>query len=106
MGPGTSQPVIRGLGGDRILVLEDGRRVGDVVNSGADHATAVTPSSARRIEVIRGPSAILYGSSALGGVINVVRDEIPRAVPYRATGFTLFETQTATRAVGGGGADE
>ena len=101
MGPGTSQPVIRGLGGDRILVLEDGRRVGDVVNSGADHATAVTPASARRIEVIRGPSAILYGSSALGGVINVVRDEIPRAVPYRATGFTLFETQTATRAVGG-----
>ncbi len=101
MGPGTSQPVIRGLGGDRILVLEDGQRVGDVVNSGADHATAVAPSSARRIEVIRGPSAILYGSSALGGVINVVRDEIPRAVPYRATGFTLLETQTATRAVGG-----
>ena len=101
MGPGTSQPVIRGLGGDRILLLEDGQRVGDVVNSGADHATAVTPSSARRIEVIRGPSAILYGSSALGGVINVVRDEIPRSVPYRATGFTLLETQTATRAVGG-----
>ncbi|MDE2871852.1 MAG: TonB-dependent receptor [Gemmatimonadota bacterium] len=101
MGPGTSQPVIRGLGGDRILVLEDGQRVGDVVNSGADHATAVTPSSARRIEVIRGPSAILYGSSALGGVINVVRDEVPRAVPYRATGFTLLETQTATRAIGG-----
>ncbi|MYA43526.1 MAG: TonB-dependent receptor plug domain-containing protein, partial [Gemmatimonadetes bacterium] len=62
MGPGTSQPVIRGLGGDRILMLEDGQRVGDVVNSGADHATAVTPSSARRIDVIRGPSAILYGS--------------------------------------------
>ena len=103
MGPGTSQPVIRGLGGDRILLLEDGQRVGDVVNSGADHATAVTPSSARRIEVIRGPSAILYGSSALGGVINVVRDEIPRAVPYRATGFTLLETQTATRAIGGSG---
>ena len=103
MGPGTSQPVIRGLGGNRILVLEDGQRVGDVVNSGADHATAVAPFSARRIEVIRGPSAILYGSSALGGVINVVRDEIPRAVPYRATGFTLLETQTATRAIGGSG---
>ena len=84
MGPGTSQPVIRGLGGDRILMLEDGQRVGDVVNSGQDHATAVTPSSARRIDVIRGPSAILYGSNALGGVINVVRDEVPpRGAPSR-----------------------
>ncbi len=103
MGPGTSQPVIRGLGGDRILMLEDGQRVGDVVNSGADHATAVTPSSARRIDVIRGPSAILYGSNALGGVINVVRDEVPRAVPDRATGFTSLQTQTVTRAIGGSG---
>ncbi|MYG21285.1 MAG: TonB-dependent receptor [Gemmatimonadetes bacterium] len=103
MGPGTSQPVIRGLGGDRILMLEDGQRVGDVVNSGADHATAVTPSSARRIDVIRGPSAILYGSNALGGVINVVREEVPRAVPDRATGFTSLQTQTVTRAIGGSG---
>ena len=103
MGPGTSQPVIRGLGGDRILMLEDGQRVGDVVNSGADHATALTPSSARRIDVIRGPSAILYGSSALGGVINVVRDEVPLAVPYRATGFASLQTETATRAIGGSG---
>ncbi len=103
MGPGTSQPVIRGLGGDRILMLEDGQRVGDVVNSGADHATALAPSSARRIDVIRGPSAILYGSSALGGVINVVRDEVPLAVPYRATGFTSLQTETATRAIGGSG---
>ena len=103
MGPGTSQPVIRGLGGDRILMLEDGQRVGDVVNSGADHATAVTPSSARRIDVIRGPSAILYGSNALGGVINVVRDEVPRAVPYRATGFTTLQGHTVTRGAGGSG---
>ena len=103
MGPGTSQPVIRGLSGDRILMLEDGQRVGDVVNSGPDHATALSPFSARRIDVIRGPSAILYGSSALGGVINVVREEIPRAVPYRATGFTSLQTQTVTRAIGGSG---
>ncbi len=101
MGPGTAQPVIRGLGGDRILMLEDGQRVGDVVNSGADHATALTPSSARRIDVIRGPSAILYGSSALGGVINVVRDEVPVAMPFRATGFTSLQTETATRGIGG-----
>ena len=101
MGPGTSQPVIRGLSGDRILMLEDGQRVGDVVNSGPDHATALSPSSARRIDVIRGPSAILYGSNALGGVINVVRDEVPRAVPYRETGSVSLQAQGATRGIGG-----
>ena len=101
MGPGTAQPVIRGLSGDRILMLEDGQRVGDVVNSGPDHATALSPSTAQRIDLIRGPSAVLYGSNALGGVINVVREEVPRAVPYRATGFTSLQAQTATRAIGG-----
>ena len=103
MGPGTAQPVIRGLTGDRILMLEDGRRVGDVINSGLDHASALSPSTARRIDVIRGPSAILYGSSVLGGVINVVREEIPRAVPYRPTGFASMQAQSATRALGGSG---
>ncbi len=103
MGPGSAHPVIRGLSGDRILMLEDGQRVGDVFSSGADHATALDPSSARRIEVIRGPSAILYGSNALGGVINVVRDEVPPAMPHHPTGFASLQAQTATRAVGGSG---
>ena len=101
MGPGSAHPVIRGLSGDRILMLEDGQRVGDVFNSGADHATAVDPSSARRIEVIRGPAAILLGSNALGGVINVVRDEVPTAVPHHPTGSASLQVQTVTSAVGG-----
>ena len=103
MGPGAAHPVIRGLSGDRILMLEDGQQVGDVSGGGGDHATALDPSSARRIEVIRGPSAILYGSSALGGVINVVRDDVPPAVPHHPTGFASIRAQTATRAVGGSG---
>ena len=103
MGPGSAHPVIRGLSGDRILMLEDGQQVGDVSSGGADHATALDPSTARRIEVIRGPSAILYGSSALGGVINVVRDEVPPAVPHHPTGFASIQAQTATRAVGASG---
>ena len=103
MGPGTAQPVIRGLTGDRILMLEDGQRVGDVINSGVDHATAQVPSTARQIEVIRGPSAVLYGSNVLGGVINVIRDEVPRAVPSRPTGFASLQAQSSTRALGGSG---
>ncbi len=75
MGPGPARPVIRGLSGDRILVLEDGERVGDVSSGSADHAVSVEASSARRIEVVRGPAALFYGSNALGGVVNVVRED-------------------------------
>ena len=101
MGPSSAHPVIRGLSGDRILMLEDGQRIGDVFNSGVDHATAVDPSSARRIEVIRGPAAILLGSNALGGVINVIRDEVPPAVPHHPTGSASLHVQTVTSALGG-----
>ncbi|MDX1493424.1 MAG: TonB-dependent receptor [Longimicrobiales bacterium] len=101
MGPATAQPVIRGLSGDRVLMLEDGARVGDVSNGGQDHATALDPASARRIEVVRGPAALLYGSSALGGVINVIRDEIPAAVPHHLTGSATLQSQTVNDAFGG-----
>ena len=101
MGPAVSQPVIRGLTGDRVLVLEDGTAVGDVSNSGADHTTALDPSSARRIEVVRGPGTLLYGGNGLGGVINVIRDEIPSSVPRHVTGTAMLQTQTATGALGG-----
>ncbi|MEZ4588918.1 MAG: TonB-dependent receptor [Gemmatimonadales bacterium] len=73
----TAQPVIRGLGGDRVVVLEDGLRPGDLASTSADHAVTIDPLTARAIEVVRGPMSLLYGSSALGGVVNVIRDEIP-----------------------------
>ena len=101
MGPSVTQPVIRGLSGDRVLMLEDGTAVGDASNSGADHTTALDPSSARRIEVVRGPGALLYGGNALGGVINVIRDEIPTAVPRYLTGAATLQTQTATGSLAG-----
>ena len=101
MGPSVAQPVIRGLGGDRVLMLEDGIAVGDASGSGADHTTALDPSSARRIEVVRGPGALLYGGNALGGVINVIRDEIPSTVPRHLTGAATLQTQTATGSLAG-----
>ena len=104
MGPATARPVIRGLGGDRVLMLEDGVRVEDVSSSAADHATAMDASSARRVEVVRGPAALLYGSSALGGVVNVIRDEIPTAVPARLSGAASLRAATVASSMAGSAA--
>ena len=99
MGPAVSQPVIRGLTGDRVLVLEDGTATGDASNSGSDHTTAIDPSSAGRIELVRGPGALLYGGNALGGVVNVIRDEIPSSVPHHLTGAATLQSQTVADAL-------
>lgn len=76
-GPMATQPVIRGLSGDRVLVLEDGQRTGDIATTAPDHAVTIDPMTARRVEVIRGPAGLLFGSNSLGGVVNVVRDDVP-----------------------------
>lgn len=83
MGQAAARPVIRGLGGDRLLILENGERTGDKSASSADHAVAIDPSSAKGVEVTRGPASLIYGSSTLGGVINVKRDNIPNYLPNR-----------------------
>lgn len=80
-GPTASRPIIRGLSGDRIRVLTDGIGSLDVSSSSADHAPAINPLTAERIEVLRGPSALLFGSSAIGGVVNVIDTRIPRHEP-------------------------
>ena len=80
-GPNASRPIIRGLSGDRIRILTDGIGSFDVSSSSPDHAVAINPLTADRIEVLRGPAALLFGSSASGGVVNVIDSRIPRAVP-------------------------
>ncbi len=77
LGSITSRPVIRGLDGDRILVLENGERMGDVSETAADHSISLDPLAASRLEVVRGPASLLYGSSALGGVVNIMTTDIP-----------------------------
>jgi iron complex outermembrane receptor protein len=101
-GPGASQPVIRGLGGDRVLVLEDGQRTGDIAGSAADHGVMVEPLTAERIEVVRGPAGLLYGSNALGGVINVIREEVPRSRPDRLQGAVSLQGESASQGLAGG----
>jgi len=77
MGSAPARPVIRGLDGDRILVLENGERMGDISETSADHAISLDPLAASRVEVVRGPASLLYGPSALGGVINLMTTDIP-----------------------------
>ncbi len=76
-GAGNQRPVIRGLDNDRVLVLENGVRTGDLSSQSADHGVNLDPATAGSIEVVRGPATLLYGSSAIGGVVNLVSQEIP-----------------------------
>jgi iron complex outermembrane receptor protein len=79
--PGVSRPVIRGFGGDRIRVLENGVGVGDASNVSEDHAVSTDPLAAERIEVVRGPATLMYGSNAVGGVVNILDHRIPDHLP-------------------------
>ncbi|MBV2148950.1 TonB-dependent receptor [Sphingobium sp. AS12] len=80
-GPNASRPILRGFQGERVRILTDGIGSFDVSNTSVDHAVAINPLTADRIEVLRGPAALLYGSSAIGGVVNVIDSRIPRRVP-------------------------
>lgn len=80
-GPAASRPILRGLQGDRVQVLTDGLGAIDVSSVSADHAVVVNPLLAERIEILRGPEALLYDAAALGGVVNVLDRRIPRKIP-------------------------
>ena len=81
MGPAPSRPVYRGLSGDRVMVTEDGMKTIDLSATSPDHSVTVEPFTVERIEVQRGPKILIKSPSAIGGVINVIRNEIPQEVP-------------------------
>jgi iron complex outermembrane receptor protein len=78
-GAGIGKPVIRGLSSNRVLVLDDGQRL-ETQQWGDEHSPNVETATAERIEVIRGPASVLYGSDAIGGVVNVVQKDLPDAI--------------------------
>ncbi|AKS43303.1 TonB-dependent receptor [Wenzhouxiangella marina] len=80
-GPGSGRPIIRGLGGARVRILEDGLSTGDASAPSDDHAVALDPMLVEQVEILRGPATLLYGSGASGGVINVIDNRIPRVLP-------------------------
>jgi iron complex outermembrane receptor protein len=102
-GPGPARPVIRGLDGDRVLVLENGGRMGDLSSQSGDHGVNVNPAAARKIEVVRGPATLLYGANAIGGLVNVITDAIPTTIVTRPSGTLTFDAGSAAGDVGGAG---
>lgn len=76
-GPGASRPIIRGLDGDRIRILRNGVGALDASSLSYDHAVPLDPVNVDRIEIVRGPAALLYGGSAIGGVVNTLDNRIP-----------------------------
>ncbi|HSO21558.1 MAG TPA: TonB-dependent receptor, partial [Chondromyces sp.] len=91
-GQGSSRPVIRGLGEDRIRILENGLDTGDVSSIGPDHAVSMDPLAAERVEVVRGPATVLWGANAIGGVVNVLDGRVPdRPATAPVTGIVELE---------------
>jgi len=79
--PGASRPVLRGFQGPRVRVLTDGIGSLDASNTSVDHAVAIDPLTAQRVEVLRGPAVLLFGGDAIGGAVNIIDKRIPREVP-------------------------
>ena len=96
-GPAPARPVIRGLDGDRVLILQDGQRVGDLSSQSGDHGVPINPAAAQKIEVVRGPATLLYGANAIGGLVNVITDEIPREKEHGASGNLTLDLGSAAR---------
>ena len=93
-GPNASRPVIRGLDGDRIRVLNNSASSLDASALSYDHAVPLDVLSTDRIEVLRGPAALLYGGSAVGGVVNVIDNRIPRAAVSGVLGKAQLQAGT------------
>jgi iron complex outermembrane receptor protein len=85
-GAGASRPIIRGLEGPRVKILQNGMSILDASGLSNDHAVGGEASTANQIEILRGPAALLYGSGAIGGVVNIVNDRIPSVLNTKPTG--------------------
>src|SRR5688572_25660713 len=102
-GPAPARPVIRGLGGDRVLILQDGQRMADLSSQSGDHGVTANPAAAQRIEVVRGPATLLYGANAVGGLVNIITEDIPTRPIDRASGNFTFDAASAAREGGAAG---
>ena len=82
-GPGVGLPVLRGLSGVRIHLSEDGMGAGDVSSISADHATTIEPLLAETIDILKGPSTVIYGNGAIGGTVQVINNRIHEELTFK-----------------------
>jgi iron complex outermembrane receptor protein len=101
-GPNASRPVIRGLDGDRVRILSNSGASLDASNLSYDHAVTADPISIERIEVLRGPAALLYGGNAIGGAVNLIDNRIPTDAMDGVSGKVDLGVATGNRERGGG----
>ena len=109
---GASRPIIRGLAGARVRTMEDGLDTMDASTVSVDHAVSIDPVVAQQIEIFRGPTTLLYGSGAVGGVVNTVTSRIPEYAPddgfegvVELRGDTVAGARSGVLALDGGGED-
>ncbi|MEO1023344.1 MAG: TonB-dependent receptor [Bacteroidota bacterium] len=102
LGSAPSRPVIRGLGDERILILQDGLSTGDISDQTGDHSVTVDPIASSEIEIAKGAAALAYGANAVGGVVNVVNNLISTTLPSKTSGTLTLGGGTVDR--GGSGA--
>lgn len=101
-GPGTTRPVVRGFDGDRVLILQDGMRTGTISSQSGDHGEPIDPSNVERVEVVKGPATLLYGSNAIGGVVNVLTDHhVVNQHPHDGLHMAVTGTAGSANAQGG-----
>ncbi len=102
-GPGSSRPIIRGFDGDRVLILEDGIRSGTLSSQSGDHGELINAAALDRLEVVKGPATLLYGSNALGGVVNAIsRHHAVHEHPHQGLRGFVSSSAGSANALGGG----
>ncbi len=101
MGNAPARPVVRGMDGERIQVLQNGMKMGDFSATGHDHAVIMDPSSLDRVDIVRGPASLIYGSSAMGGIINVHSGDIPSRWADGTSGYLGAEGQSGSSSLNG-----
>ena len=100
-GPAPTRPILRGLGDNEVMVLEDGLRVGDIATYDPAHATPIDALSIEEADVVRGPATVLYGPSTIGGMVNLLTNLVPTVTGRPISGIASLEGNTVNNAAAG-----